>query len=92
MSANTTTASQPTAPLTAMTTWERHEAGFPARDGGERARYAELDRCAAPRALPIPACPRDGQPLSGGPVVWHCPDGPHGHGVQAADLEREAGQ
>ena len=35
------------APLTAMTTWERHAAGLPARDKDERARYAELDRCAA---------------------------------------------
>ena len=32
MSVNTTTLSQPTVPQTAMTTWERHEAGFPARD------------------------------------------------------------
>ena len=31
------------APLTAMTTWERHEAGWPARDADERARYRELD-------------------------------------------------
>ena len=35
------------APLTAMTTWERHAAGLPARDKDEQARYAELDRCAA---------------------------------------------
>ena len=27
----------------AETTWERHEAGLPARDREERARYAELD-------------------------------------------------
>ena len=33
------------APLTAMTTWERHEAGYPARDADERARYRELDQC-----------------------------------------------
>jgi len=43
MSVNTTTTSQPTAPLTAMTTWERHEAGFPPRSKDEQARYAELD-------------------------------------------------
>ena len=35
------------APLTEMTTWERHEAGWPARDADERARYAELDQCTA---------------------------------------------
>jgi len=34
-------------PLTAMTTWERHEAGFPPRDADERARYRELDQCGA---------------------------------------------
>ena len=28
-----------------MTTWERHEAGFPPRGADERARYAELDQC-----------------------------------------------
>ena len=33
------------APLTAMTTWERHEAGWPARDADERARYRELGQC-----------------------------------------------
>ena len=32
-----------TTPQTAMTTWERHEAGWPARDADERARYRELD-------------------------------------------------
>ena len=32
-------------PLTAMTTWERHEAGFPPRDADERARYAGRDQC-----------------------------------------------
>ena len=47
MSSNTTTQAQPTGPLTAMTTWERHEAGWPNRDKDEEARYAELDRCAA---------------------------------------------
>jgi hypothetical protein len=31
------------APQTAMTTWERHAAGWPARDADERARYRELD-------------------------------------------------
>lgn len=37
-----------------------------------------------------PYCPRHGVGLSGGPVVWHCPDGhPYGHRVQAADLNRE---
>ena len=41
MPSNTTAEVQP---LTAMTTWERHEAGFPARDADERARYAELDQ------------------------------------------------
>jgi hypothetical protein len=42
MPVNTTTAAVP-APQTAMTTWERHEAGWPARDADERARYHELD-------------------------------------------------
>ena len=32
-----------TAPQTSMTIWERHEAGWPARDADERARYRELD-------------------------------------------------
>jgi len=40
MSSNTMTQAQP---LTAMTTWERHEAGYPPRDAEERARYRELD-------------------------------------------------
>jgi hypothetical protein len=34
-------------PLTAMTTWERHQAGYPPRDAGERARYREFDQSAA---------------------------------------------
>jgi hypothetical protein len=33
------------APATSMTTWERYEAGWPARDADERARYRELDQC-----------------------------------------------
>lgn len=44
MPVNTTTQGQP---LTAMTTWERHKAGLPARDKDERARYAELDQSSA---------------------------------------------
>jgi hypothetical protein len=43
MSVNTTTTSQPTAPLTAMTTRERYLAHLPARSKDEQARYAELD-------------------------------------------------
>jgi hypothetical protein len=42
-------------PLTAMTTWERHEAGFPPRDAGERARYRELDQCSARRGAEMEA-------------------------------------
>ena len=42
MSSNTTTAPQP---LTALTTWERHAAGYPPRDAAEQARYRELDQC-----------------------------------------------
>jgi hypothetical protein len=38
MPSNTTAEVQP---LTAMTTWERHEAGFPPRDADEQVRYAE---------------------------------------------------
>jgi hypothetical protein len=33
------------APATSMTTRERYEAGWPARDADERARYRELDQC-----------------------------------------------
>jgi hypothetical protein len=33
------------APLTSMTTRERYDAGWPARDADERARYRELDAC-----------------------------------------------
>ena len=35
----------PTPPPPQMTIWERYAAGWPARDAGERARYAELDQC-----------------------------------------------
>lgn len=41
-----------TPPLTAMTTWERHEAGWPARDADERARYREFDQCSPRREAP----------------------------------------
>jgi hypothetical protein len=37
----------------------------------------------------VTACPVHGLPLSGGPVLWHCDAGLHGHGVQAADLQQE---
>ena len=33
-----------------------------------------------------PVCPGHSLPLSGGPVLWHCPHGEHGHGITAADL------
>ena len=33
------------APLTSMTTRERYDAGWAARDADERARYRELDAC-----------------------------------------------
>ena len=36
--------------------------------------------------LTAPACPRDGNRLDGGPIVFWCPSG---HGVQAADLDNE---
>ena len=45
MSSNTTTQAQP---LTVLTTWERHEAGYPPRDTDERQRYRELDQAARP--------------------------------------------
>lgn len=35
-------------------------------------------------------CPRHGVELSGGPVLWHCPAGTHGHAVTAADLQAAA--
>ena len=48
MSVNTTTTSQPTAPLTAMAaTRERYLAHLPARSKDEQARYAELDAARA---------------------------------------------
>ena len=44
------------APLTSMTTWERYQGGWPARDADERARYRELDQCSAqPEAAEIEA-------------------------------------
>ena len=49
MSSNTTTAPQP---LTALTTWERHEAGYPPRDA---ARYRELDQCSPRHGAEIEA-------------------------------------
>ena len=52
MSSNTTAQAQP---LTALTTWERHEAGWPARDADERARYRELDQCSGQPAAEIEA-------------------------------------
>ena len=45
MSSNTTTQAQP---LTVLTTWERHEAGYPPRDTDERQRYRELDQAGGP--------------------------------------------
>jgi hypothetical protein len=36
--------------------------------------------------LPVPACPSHDRPLSGGPVLYHCPHGQNGHGVTAADI------
>ena len=41
---NTTTQAQP---LTVLTTWERHEAGYPPRDTDERQRYRELDQASS---------------------------------------------
>jgi len=36
-------------------------------------------------------CPEHGRELSGGPAVWHCPAGPHGHRVTAPGLLSGAG-
>ncbi len=38
----------------------------------------------------VRSCPVHGEELSGGPVLYHCPAGRHGHGVTAADLEAAA--
>jgi hypothetical protein len=44
MSSSTTTAPQP---LTALTTWERHAAGYPPRDAAEQGRYREPGQSSA---------------------------------------------
>jgi hypothetical protein len=43
------------APQTAMTVWERHAAGWPARDADELARYRELDACSPRHGTEIEA-------------------------------------
>jgi hypothetical protein len=37
--------------------------------------------------IPAPRCPRDGQPLFNGPILFEC--GTCGSSVRAADLSRE---
>jgi hypothetical protein len=39
---------------------------------------------------PVRRCPAHGAALSGGPVLYHCPAGPLGHGMTAADLAEAA--
>ncbi len=60
--------------------------GCSERERRALAREAEAMRRAGRR----PACPRHGRELSGGPVVFHCPEGRLGHRVMAADLEEAA--
>jgi hypothetical protein len=43
-------------------------------------------RALARQPSPVRHCPRHGMALSGGPVLYHCPAGPPGHGITAADL------
>ncbi len=69
-----------------------------ALDRGERfgvwGGLSERERRALERERPVLArqpspvrhCPAHGAALSGGPVLYHCPAGPLGHGVTAADL------
>lgn len=47
-------------PASLMTTWERHEAGLPARDRGERDRYREYEACVT---VIDPRLTRDNGPL-----------------------------
>ena len=43
-------------------------------------------RVLASQPAPVRCCPCHGLPMSGGPVLYHCPAGRFGHGVTAADL------
>jgi len=47
-------------------------------------------RVLARQPNPARRCPAHGKALAGGPVLWHCPAGPLGHSVTAADLEDAA--
>lgn len=47
-------------------------------------------RVLARQPRPVGRCPVHGEKLSGGPVLYHCPAGPLGHGVTAADLVEAA--
>lgn len=48
---------------------------------------ATAPRPAPPRTGPVAICPRDGQPLFNGPVLFWC--GTCGASVQAASISRE---
>jgi WhiB family redox-sensing transcriptional regulator len=44
-------------------------------------------RVLARQPNPVRHCPRHGLAMAGGPVLYHCPAGPLGHSVTAADLQ-----
>lgn len=67
-----------------------------ALDHGERfgvwGGLSERDRrVLARQPHPTRRCPAHRAELSGGPVLYHCPVGPRGHGLAAADLDEVAG-
>lgn len=55
-----------------------------------RQRRTLLTAAATRRAECVPCCPWHGMKLSGGPIVWRCPNGRLGHRVTAADIQDAA--